>query len=402
VGIATPRDNRLGPFQGSRVFLLSICHFIHDVYSSFLAPLLPFIIEKFSLTLTQAGLLSTVMQIPALLNPFIGRMADRVSVRYFIILAPSLTAVPMSLLALAPNYIILLILLFLAGISVSLFHVPAPVMVYRVSGSKTGRGMSFYMTGGELARTVGPLAIIGVVSLLGFDGYYPVMLVGILASIVMYLKFKDIPIMVSSSDEKPSIRRTYQTMKGLLLPLAGIVIVRGFMHGSLTAFLPLYIIQETDDVWLAGISLALFEGAGVLGILAVGTLSDRFGRKNMLLFSLVTAPIALLLFICGNGWIQIPALIITGFSLLSTTPVMLAMIQETAVEGASSANGLFMMISFMARSAVVVLVGFTADHIGLEQTYIVSAVIGFLGIPIILRLPASQSGRLRSAKVDVK
>ncbi|MEE4167243.1 MAG: MFS transporter [Desulfocapsaceae bacterium] len=377
-------------FQKGRVFLLSLCHFIHDIYSSFLAPLLPFIVEKFSLNLTQAGLLTTVTQIPALLNPLIGKLADRVSVRWFIILAPAMTAIPMSLLAIAPNYVVLLVLLFVAGISVSLFHVPAPVMVYRVSGGKTGRGMSVYMTGGELARTLGPLAIIGSVSLLGFDGYYPVMLVGILASLLMYYKFKDIPI-TSSSPEKTSIRRTARELKSLLLPLSAIVIVRGFMHASLTAFLPLYIMQETADVWLAGISLSLFEAAGVLGILAVGTLSDRFGRRNMLLFSLVIAPVSLLTFIIGAEWLRFPALVVTGFTLLSTTPVMLAMIQETSADGSSSANGIFMMISFLARSAVVVVVGFTADHIGLEKTYILSAVLGLLGIPVIFMLPRKKT-----------
>jgi FSR family fosmidomycin resistance protein-like MFS transporter len=373
-------------FQKERVLLLSACHFIHDIYSSFLAPLLPFIIEKFSLNLTQAGLLSTIMQIPALLNPLIGKLADRTSVRYFIILAPAMTAIPMSLLAIAPNYIVLLALLFVAGISVSLFHVPAPVMVYRVSGGKTGKGMSFFMTGGELARTLGPLAIIGAVSLLGFDGYYPVMIIGILASLLMYFKFKDIPI-TSSSSEKPSIRRTMNELKGLLIPLSVIVILRGFMHASLTAFLPLYIMQETADVWLAGISLSLFEAAGVVGILAIGSLSDRFGRRDMLLFSLVIAPVSLLVFINSPTWLQFPALIITGVTLLSTTPVMLAMIQEATEDGSSSANGLFMMISFLARSAVVVVVGFTADHIGLEKTYILSAMLGLLGIPAILMLP---------------
>ena len=381
---AVRQDN--SSFQKERVLILSACHFIHDIYSSFLAPLLPFIIEKFSLNLTQAGLLSTIMQIPALLNPVIGKLADRTSVRYFIILAPAMTAIPMSLLAMAPNYIVLLALLFVAGVSVSLFHVPAPVMVYRVSGGKTGRGMSFFMTGGELARTLGPLAIIGAVSVLGFDGYYPVMIIGILASLLMYFKFRDIPI-ISSSSEKPSIRRTMKELKGILVPLAGIVIVRGFMHASLTAFLPLYIMQETADVWLAGISLSLFEAAGVVGILTIGTLSDRFGRRNMLLFSLVIAPMSLLVFISSPAWLQFPALILTGLTLLSTTPVMLAMIQEATEDGSSSANGLFMMISFLARSAVVVVVGFTADHIGLERTYILSAVLGLFGIPAILMLP---------------
>lgn len=372
-------------FDTEKVILLSVCHFIHDIYTSFLAPLLPFLIEKFSLSLTQAGFLSTAMQIPALMNPHIGKLADRVSVRYFIIMAPAFTAVPMSLLGIAPNYGILLILMFFTGVSTSLFHVPAPVMVYRVSGGKTGRGMSFFMTGGELARTLGPIAIIGAISIFGFEGYYPVMLFGILASIVMYLKFKDMPVNVEQK-QSPSIRRTCREMKGILVPLSAIIVGRGFMHACLTAFLPLYVMQQSGNVWLAGIALSLFEAAGVVGILTVGGLSDRFGRKQLLGFCLVVSPIAFLLFTCTSGWLQLIILLITGFSLLSTTPVMLAMIQEYSVDGSSAANGVFMMISFLARSAVVVLVGFVADLLGLEQTFILCGFVGITAIPFVLAI----------------
>lgn len=376
-------------FHSGKVLLLSVCHFIHDIYSSFLAPLLPFLIEKFSLSLTQAGFLSTVMQIPALINPYIGKLADRMSVRYFIILAPALTAIPMSLLGVAPSYGVLLILLFFTGISVSLFHVPAPVLVYRVSGEKTGRGMSFYMTGGELARTLGPISIIGVISLLGFEHYYPVMIFGILASIVMFFKFKEMPVTVKQQT-RPSIRRTCREMKTLLLPLSAIVFVRGFMHACLTAFLPLYIVQKSGNVWLAGIALSLFEAAGVVGILAVGSLSDRFGRKRLLLFCMVVAPISLLIFSTTSGWLQLVVLLLTGFALLSTTPVMLAMVQEFSKDGSSAANGVFMMISFLARSAVVVLVGFVADMVGLEKTYIICGIIGLAGIPLVFALDSEK------------
>jgi len=379
-------ENRTKPFFNTeKVILLSVCHFIHDIYTSFLAPLLPFLIEKFSLSLTQAGFLSTAMQIPALMNPHIGKLADRVSVRYFIIIAPAFTAVPMSLLGVAPNYGILLILMFFTGISTSLFHVPAPVMVYRVSGGRTGRGMSFFMTGGELARTVGPITIIGAISMFGFEGYYPVMLFGILASVVMYLKFKDMPVTVEQK-QSPSIRRTCREMKGILVPLSAILVGRGFMHACLTAFLPLYVMQQSGNVWLAGIALSLFEAAGVVGILTVGGLSDRFGRKQLLGFCLVVSPLAFLLFTCTSGWLQMIVLLLTGFSLLSTTPLMLAMIQEFSVDGSSSANGVFMMISFLARSAVVVLVGFVADLLGLERTFIICGLIGMTAIPFVLAI----------------
>lgn len=112
----------------------------------------------------------------------------------------------------------------------------------------------------------------------------------------------------------------------------------------------------------------------------------------MLSFCLVTAPAALLLFTQTSGWLQLAILLVTGFTLLSTTPVMLAMIQEHSREGSSAANGIFMMTSFIARSAVVVLVGFAADMVGLETTYLLCGLLGLTAIPFVLSLaPATPS-----------
>ncbi|MFZ0134517.1 MAG: MFS transporter [Desulfobacterales bacterium] len=373
-------------FQAGQILSLSICHFIHDAYSSFLAPLLPLLIQKLSLSLTEAGFLTTVMQLPALLNPYLGTLADRISVRYFIILAPGITAVSMSLIGVAPGYGALLILLLIAGVSVAIFHVPAPVMVARLSGSKKGRGMSFFMTGGELARSLGPLAAVGAVSLLGLEGFYPIMLVGILASVWLFLRFKDVPIRTTAA-RRMSVPDTWREMRHVLRPLSAILFFRGFMHACLTAFLPTFINQQTGNLWLAGIGLTIFEAAGVAGVLAAGSLSDIFGRRRILLMSLLGAPASLFLFTAIGGWPGLTALILVGFTLLSTTPVMLALVQEHAQNSPSAANGFFMMISFIARSAVVVVVGFLGDKIGLKATYFVSALLGLAAVPFVLKLP---------------
>ena len=373
-------------FQTGRVIALSISHFIHDVYSSFLSPLLPLLIDKLSLSLTQAGFLSTVMQIPALLNPYIGKLADRISVRYFIIMAPAMTAVPMSLLGIASGYSMLLILLFITGVSVSIFHVPSPVMIARLSGNRKGRGMSFFMTGGELARTVGPMVAVGAVSLLGLEHFYPVMIFGLMASIWLFMRFRDVPITMDKS-RTISLRDTWHEMQHILLPLTAILLARGFMHASMVTFLPTFIKLETGNLWLAGAALTIFEATGVAGVLMAGSMSDYFGRRRVLLFSLLGAPFSLFLFTWGVGWLRYMALLISGFTILSTTPVMLALVQEHARRSPSAANGLYMMASFMARSAIVVVVGYIADHIGLRTTYFLSAAIGLLGIPFIFKLP---------------
>ncbi|MDX1707689.1 MAG: MFS transporter, partial [Desulfobacterales bacterium] len=306
-------DHQSMDFRTGPIMVLSVCHFIHDVYSSFLSPLLPLLIEKLSMSLTQAGLLSSVMQIPALVNPYIGILADRFSVRYFIILAPALTAVPMSLIGLAPSYGILLILLFITGISVSLFHVPSPVMISHLAGAQKGRGMSFYMTGGELARAVGPLVAVGMVSLAGLEGFYPIMVFGLAASTWLYFNFREVPMTVDKN-RKISLLQTWRELRFILMPLTAILIARGFMHASLAAFLPTFIKLETGDLWLAGAALAIFEISGVGGVFMSGPLSDRFGRRKILLISLLGAPISLFVFASIGGWVRFLTLVVIGFT----------------------------------------------------------------------------------------
>ena len=376
------------PFQTKKILVLSICHFIHDTYTSFFAPLLPLLIEKLSLTLTQAGFLSTVMQLPALMNPLLGSLADRTSVRYFIILAPATTAIPMCLLGLAPSYGVLLLLLFITGISVAVFHVPAPVMVSRLAGERKGKGMSFFMTGGELARALGPMITVGGVSLLGLEGFYPIMIVGIAASVWLFFKFRDVSITVKKK-HPIGLFSTFNDMRHILLPLAAILIAQGFMYASLTTFLPTFVESETGNLWLAGMALTMFELCGVAGVMTSGSLSDHFGRRQILLVSLIGAPISLFLFAWIGGWMRFGALLVAGFTLLSTTPVMLAVVQEHAKSSPSAANGMFMLMSFMARSAVVVIVGFIGDQIGLRATYFISAALGLTAIPFIFMLPGA-------------
>lgn len=382
-GVSSPSDR----FNLPGVLAVSTGHFVHDVYSSFFAPLLPLLIEKLAMTLTQAGLLSTVMQIPALINPWIGSLADRISVRWFLILAPALTAVPMSLIGVAPSYGILLILMLFAGISASVFHVPAPVVVARMSGNRKGLGMSFFMVGGEAARAVGPMAAVGAVALMGLEGFYPVMLFSLLCSAMLFITTRDLPMTTTGTTPVPLLQ-TWRSLHHILIPITGILVASGFMHSCMAVFLPTFIVMHTDNLWLAGAGLTIYEIAGVAGVMVAGTLSDRFGRRRLLALSLMGAPLSLLMFVWVEGWAAYAMLVLTGFTLLSTTPVMLALVQEKAGDSPSAANGLFMMISFLGRSAVVVIVGMTGDLIGLRTTFVLFSLVGFLGLPFVFKLPA--------------
>lgn len=377
-------------FKTTEIMLLSVCHFVHDIYSSFLSPLLPLLMEKLSLSLVHAGVLSAVMQIPALFNPLIGMLADRISLRYLVILAPMLTAIPMSLMGLASTYGVLLLLLLLAGISIAMFHVPAPVIIARMAGTRKGTGMSFFMAGGELARTIGPMIAVSAVSLMGLEGFWPVMVAGIAASGILFLRFKGVDMAFHNRKKKIPLLTTAKKMRHVLVPLTFILLARSFMHGSMTAFLPLFVQDQGGSLWLGGLALTVFESAGVAGVLTAGSLSDITGRRRMLFISLVGAPIAVLAFLFSGAWpwFRMAALVCSGFMLLSTTPVMLALIQEHAGESPATTNGIFMMIAFAARSSVVIIIGLTGQYASLHTAYLISAAAGTAGIPFVMMLPA--------------
>ena len=109
-------------FQTREVLTIASGHFVHDSFSAFVPPLLPLIREKLGTDYAATGGLTIFMQIPSLLNPFIGYAADKVSLRYFIILAPAVTATLSSLLGMADSYVLLALLLFVAGVSTAAFH----------------------------------------------------------------------------------------------------------------------------------------------------------------------------------------------------------------------------------------------------------------------------------------
>ncbi|MCK4726629.1 MAG: MFS transporter, partial [Anaerolineales bacterium] len=350
----------------------------------FISPLLPVLIEKLSLSLTQAGSLIAIMRIPALLNPFIGYAADRVSMRYFIILAPAITGSLISMIGFIDSYIGLAILLFITGISVAAFHAPAPAMIARISGRQVGKGMSFFMAAGELSRTVGPLLAVWAVSIWSLDGLYRLVVIGWVTSLILFIRLRNISARSSVSADW---RTVIPALRTLYLPLAGILFFRNFMTAGLFAYLPTYMNQKGASLLIGGLSLSILELAGVAGALSTGTLSDRLGRRRILMITTLCSSLFLLLFLNVDGWIIVPVLLGLGFSALSAAPVMLAIVQDYLPENRAVGNGLFMAIAFLMQTLAVLVMGIIGDNYGLDKAYLFSALVLLLAIPIIFTLP---------------
>jgi len=380
-------------FETAGVLTMVAGHAVHDTYTAFLAPLLPLFIDNFGLTTTAAGLLSVFAQGPSLLQPLIGYVADRVSLRAVVILAPAVSAVMMSLLGIAPSYAMMALLLLVTGLSSAGVHSVGPVIAGKLSGTSLGRGMSYWMVGGELARTMGPILVVSAVQWWGLRGTPWLMIGGLLTSVFLYFRLRDVSGLPADTVQALPWKQALSGMRPLLVPLTGLIIARVFAISMLTTYLPTYLSQEGANLWLAGASLSLLEAAGVVGALTGGSISDRLGRRTVLLASMLVTPLLMLAFVATGGWMRWPLLLLLGFSSLSVTPVIMALVQESYPENRALANGVYMAMSFVLRSVGVVVLGAIGDFFGLRWAFVASAIVTLLGCPVVFLLPRARPHR---------
>ncbi|MDA3860757.1 MAG: MFS transporter [Melioribacteraceae bacterium] len=381
-------------FQQDKVITISFAHFVHDVYTSFLAPILPLLIEKFSLSLSFVGFLTVVQRIPSLFNPVVGHFSDNFPIRYVLIAIPALSAIMMSFIGLMPSVSLVVILLLASGIGASLFHVPAPIMVKHVSGNRIGKGMSYFMLGGEIARSLGPLYILGGISLWGLEGTYRLLPLGLIASLMLYFKFKNIPIageLRNKKKESGAIKAIREQLQ-LFISIGGIYFFSSLIKGSLTTFLPTYMTENGASLWTGGIALSIVQFAGAAGTLFAGSISDKIGRRFTLIIMGITTPFLLLLFVFISHTIfAIPVLILIGFIMFATTPVLLAEVNVIKSEHSGLLNGVFMTLNFASAAIAMLFIGVLGDLFGLKTTYIIAALLSFISIVFIVRLPKGES-----------
>lgn len=372
-------------FNKSIVFTISSAHMIHDIYSSFLAPLLPLLIEKLEMSLSVSAFLDILRRIPALLNPFLGLLAEKTEIKYLVILTPAITAISMGLIGLAPSYTVLCILLLVAGISAALFHVPSPVIIKEAAGNKIGTGMSWFMTGGESARTLGPLLITSAVSLWGLEGTYKLIPLGLVASLILYLKLKNINFHqpAKKTKEKGDTRKLLKQYRPFFMVLTLYLLFQSAMKSALTLYLPVYLTTQGESLWYAGISLSILQFFGVIGTFWAGNLSDRIGRKNTLIISSSGSTIAMALFIY-TGSIYILSFL--GLFLFASGPVLMASVQDTKSHMPTFMNSMYMSINFGISSMIVFSVGMLGDGFGLHNTYIICNLLAIGCIPMAFLL----------------
>jgi FSR family fosmidomycin resistance protein-like MFS transporter len=374
----------------NQVITISLAHLIHDIYTSFLAPILPLLIEKLGMSLVMSAFLDIARKLPSLLNPFFGLLAQRSDARYFVILSPAITAFSMSLLGYASHYIFLIILLIISGISSTLFHIPSPGIIKESSKENIGRGMSFYMVGGELARTLGPLLITGAISLWTLEGTWRLMPLGFIASLILYYKLKNFTFTqqkFTKKSEKGDALAEVKKFLPLFSVMGGFMFFQSAMRMATTLYLAVYLTQQGFSLWYASIALSVLQFFGVIGTFLSGTISDKIGRQKTLVIMSSGAAITMTFFLWSDSiYTTFILLSFLGLFMFANGPIMLSVIHEVKTDMPIFINSVYMTINFSISSIVVLMMGIFGDKLGLHTTYEIAAFLAYIAIGFALSL----------------
>ena len=281
---AAQAEEAVESFQTGEIITVAAAHGAHDTYFSFLPTILPLLIENSGLNTTQAGLLSACSQIPNLMQPLIGHLADRKNLKLLVILAPTLSGILITLVGIAPLWNGRA-----AAPAGGFQHGRFPLHRPGHGGSQRpgqGGARDGFLHGG---RRVWASASARWwwwrrSALLTLNGLPWLMTLGMLASVILYFRLHNTST-VRQRRARPAcpLRQALLQMRGLMLPIMAILFITGFSDANIVNYLPTFMSREGTSFALAGASLSVVQLGGTIGVFLMGLYTDRLGQRNIAL-----------------------------------------------------------------------------------------------------------------------
>ncbi|MFF2529223.1 MFS transporter [Brevibacillus sp. NPDC058079] len=368
------------------LFAISIAHLLNDSLQAVIPALLPIVEKNLALTFTQVGMILLVMNLTSsVLQPFVGYFADRKSIPLLPPLALIVSGLGMLALAFSGSYYFVLVAVACVGIGSAIFHPEASRFAHLASGPRRGLGQSIFQVGGNAGQALAPLMTILVFANLGQTGaawfLLPALVAsGILLYVALWYRGQQRLKKATASPVTYTNRNKRLIALGLLIV---IVSVRSWMNAGYQSFYQFYLMYVKDmDYANAQLVIFGFLFAGAIGTFFGGPLSDRFGKRNLLIIStLGSLPLTLLTPYVSGFW-AFPLLVISGFIMLSSFSVTVVYAQELLPGKIGTVSGLIIGLAFGMGGMGALVFGYLADLYSLNFVILLCSflpLIGFMG-----------------------
>jgi MFS family permease len=415
--VTTASPSEAAPARPFReVWLITLGHSLTHWYPATFYLLLPIIGKELGLSYSEIGLIMTCQYIAgAVANVPGGALVDTVG-RKGLLMVVSLFWIgfPYLLIGFTHSYLMLLACVALVGFGNSLWHPTAIPTLARNFPQRKGLVLSMHGMGGNVGDALAPI-VVG--ALLTFMTWRQVVILNVIPGLVIalvLLAFLGTLRLGGRKAQKDgavheggvqSIREYFRGLAPLfrnrsLILLSTSSAFRSMTQNALLTFLPVYLAYEMgfSPVWVGACLFAL-QAAGFAAAPVAGHLSDRMGRRSIMMTSMaMTAVVLLFMAFAGKSFAFVVFVAILGFFLYAIRPVMQAWLLETTPKnmGGTSIGVLFGAQS-LGSAAAPLLAGLIADRYGLGATFYFLAATIVIANLFILLMPRTGSDEAAAA-----
>ncbi|PWK92879.1 MFS transporter [Fulvimonas soli] len=364
---------------------ISFAHLLNDMIQSLILAIYPLLKSGFGLSFAQVGLITLTYQLTAsLLQPLVGLAADRRPMPFSLPVGMGFTLCGLLLLAIAPNFPVLLLAAALVGTGSSVFHPESSRVARLASGGRHGLAQSLFQVGGNTGASLGPLLAAWIIVPHGRGSVAWFALAALLAMVVLLQVgrwYRAQHAARGAARHGPAVALSRGRVAGALAVLGLLIFSKYFYLASISSYYTFYLIHAFGvSVQNAQAHLFVFLFAVAAGSLIGGPVGDRIGRKWVIWASILgVAPFTLLLPHANLFWTGALTVAI-GLVLSSAFSAILVYAQELIPGRVGMVSGLFFGFAFGMGGIGAAVLGHLADLRGIDCVYRLCAWLPLMGL----------------------
>ena len=369
---------------------LSGAHFINDVYTGMLNPVMPFISAQLGFSMAVAAVILSLSNITAnILQPVFGFFADNIQKRAFIFWGLLMSSIFIPFAPIAPNIKILMSCIILGSIGSAVFHPQALGLITKFAGStNTAVKVGVFMAMGSLGFSCGPVISALMTQYLGLSKLPFLSIPGLLCA---YMMFVMMPKIINNTKRHICFITAFKNIiksNGLRL-LIFISVLKTLVTSSCSILLPFLWKDLGYTPSYIGIALFFFIAAGAVGSFISGSVEKKFGYKFVLYFSMISTLPLLIIFMLIYQTHPVWSLVVFALSGLCTmmaAPVIMVTAQSIFPEYKSIIAGFINGFSWGIAALFMSAAGFQAQVYGIMPVLIIIAFIPAVCSPVVKKI----------------
>lgn len=398
---------------------VSLGHFTNDTFMSMGPVLLAYLsVTLLPMTNTQIGFAVSIAQLMgAISQPLFGWLADKTGGRWLGSIGVGWTVTMLALALLGAQtgvYLLMFIPYALRALGSGAFHPVGALHAAESDDERVASNMAFFFLMGQFGLAFGP-AIAGILLDMAAGStvstalapFFALALAALIPVILMLIsipasaahKAKHVPI--DDAADRPKAREIMAGLPWKAFGILGVMVaLRSLAQPGSVTFIPVLFQEKGWDPTQYGLITSFFWLASGFAGVFFGQLADRYDRRRVMMWSLLSGSIAFFLLpLFDNGMAFVLAILAGGLTGGSHS-IIVVLAQELIPASKGLASGTILGFIFGTGALGSLIMGGLSDVIGLPTTFQIAAVTTVIAALLTLALPARAQEKPKRIPLD--